>query len=79
MEIDTAASETMAKQGSILTTFTTPELKFWVETVPELSTEVRSKNAEGVVGTSEVSGKEICKVHVYDAAAHPIFFSKASS
>ena len=76
MEIDTAASETMSKQGNILTTFTTPELKFWVETVPELSTEARSKGTEGVVGTSEVSGKEICKVHVYDAAAHPYFSAK---
>ena len=76
MEVDNAATATMEKQGNILTTFTTPELKFWIETVPELSVEARQKDGEGFIGSNEVTGKEICKVHVYDSAAHPNFSAR---
>jgi hypothetical protein len=77
--VPNASSARMAEMKLLRTEFQAPSLKFWVETVPDISVTVQKQVGETDAGTAiyedvkKPSGKEICRVHVYDDNAHPYF------
>ena len=76
-EIAKASSIKMAEMNILRSHFQAPELKFWIETVPDVQDKI--DNITGASGSPDTKsttqkktpGKEICRVHVYDSNAHP--------
>lgn len=80
-EIPEEDSIRMSEMNILRSHFTAPELKFFIETVPDIEDNISSitgtyEDSSGNADSSgsnrkKVPGKEICRIHVYDGNAHP--------
>ena len=78
-EIPEEASIKLAQMNILRSHFTCPELKFFIETVPDIEDNIgnltgtyeESSGSTGTGGQKKIPGREICRVHVYDGNAHP--------